>query len=208
MGRLWCHHWSKEERQAGHRGLPGRNIFSSSWMSLPRSSHGLQGKDTTQLIMSSCLPKTGAGETDCTPGLLVQLKKERKKKENWKKREFPPGCHGSLCNVFITEDGQTEREAPNWMSASPTGWDIQSCRIAGLCGWQPTLFACSQLFPHHRVLSPAVHSSQGRFNYTSFCFPPGSDVIGLLPPSPLPWCFRKAGIMWVVFRKWWDHTGH
>lgn len=35
-----------------------------------------------------------------------------------------------------------------------------------------------------------------------FFFPPISDVIHLLPP------LSKSGIMWVVFRKWWDHTGH
>lgn len=146
------------------------------------------------LDVSSSVFTQSAGEGHCSANYVFLFAKDRSrrdwlytrlagstKKRKKEKRKFPPGWHGSLCNVFITEDGQTEREAPNWMSASPTGWDIRSCRIAGLCGWQPTLFACSQLFPHHRVLSPAVHSSQGRFNYTSFCFPPGSDVIGLLP---------------------------
>lgn len=55
---------------------------------------------------------------------------------------------------------------------------------------------------------PCCTQFTGQIQLHFFLFPSRFWCHWLAPPSPLPWCFRKAGIMWVVFRKWWDHTGH
>lgn len=132
--------------------------------------------------------------------LAGSIKKRKKKKRKSKEKNISSQLSWVPLQCFH-QWGCTdlEREAPSWMSTSPTGWDIGSGSIAGLCGGQPTLFACSKLFPHRRVLYPALHSSQGRFDYTSFCFPPGSDVIDLLPhphPHPLGVLERQVSCGW------------